>query len=73
MNADTLHGLIAADPFHPFTLRLTDGRSIRVPHRSFVTVSADGRSITIFGAGPCDTIETILVSSCQLDDGKSVA
>jgi hypothetical protein len=73
MNADTLRALTAADPFHPFTLRLTSGRTIRVPHRSFITISGDGQSFTIFGAGACDTIETILVSNCQVDDGKTAA
>ena len=74
MNAETLAGLAGADPFHPFTLRLIDGRTIRVPHRSFITLSPDGQSFTLFGgAGPCDTIQTIRVSNCELDDGKSVA
>jgi len=73
MNAETLRGLVSADPFHPFTLRLTNNRVIRVPHRSFVTISGDGRSLTIFGTGATDTIETILISNCEVDGGKSPA
>jgi hypothetical protein len=73
MNADTLRGLIGADPFQPFTLRLAIGRLIKVPHRSFVTISADGRSFTIFGGGATGTIETILLENCELDGGKPAA
>ena len=73
MNAETLRGLIGANPFHPFALRLTDGRIIRVPHRNFVIISGDTRSFTIFGAGATDTIETILIVNCEVDGGKAVA
>ena len=73
MTAETLRGLVGADPFHPFTLRLSDGRKIRAPHRSFLTISKDGRTFTVFvGVGSCDTIEIMLVSRAELDDGKSI-
>ncbi len=74
MNAETLRGLANADPFRPFTLRLNDGRKIRVPYRSFLTISGDGRTFTMFGGvGSCDTLELVLVASCQLDDGKMLS
>ncbi|HWD18486.1 MAG TPA: hypothetical protein VHB20_04345 [Verrucomicrobiae bacterium] len=73
MNADALRGLVNHDPFQPFTLRLNDGRKIRVPHRSFITISKDGRTFTTFGGtGSCDTIEVILVAGCQVDDGTTI-
>ena len=72
MNADILRGLANANPFQPFTLRLKDGRKIRVPHRNFLTISGDGRTFTLFSGMSCDTLEVILVASCQLDDGHSV-
>jgi hypothetical protein len=73
MKAETLRGLTTAETFQPFTLRLSDGRKLRVPHRSFITIAGDGRTFTLFGgAGSCDTIEIILVASCELDDGKSL-
>ena len=70
MNPETIRGLVGADPFRPFTLRLADGRLIKVPHRSFITISTDGKSFTLFGSGATDTIETILLANAEVEGAK---
>ena len=43
MNLDTIRNRLLG-PFKPFTLHLTDGRKIPVPHRDFIAV---GKGIVV--------------------------
>jgi hypothetical protein len=36
-----------AQPFHPFTIHLADGRAFLVPHREFVSYSPSGRTLVV--------------------------
>jgi hypothetical protein len=45
MTIDQLRSMREANPFRPFTIHLADGRSLRVPHREFVSHSPGGRTI----------------------------
>jgi len=36
-----------ATPFQPFTVHMADGRSFRVPHPDFLTMSPTGRTVII--------------------------
>ena len=40
-----LRELLAADPFRPFLVCLTDGRKLRVDHPDFLLISPSGRLI----------------------------
>ena len=48
MDVTAIREAIHAQPFRPFTLRLADGRELRVPHPDFVAVSA--RRVAIISA-----------------------
>ena len=37
----------SAEPFHPFSLHLADGREIQVPHRDFLYLFPSGRTILV--------------------------
>jgi hypothetical protein len=39
---------LEANPFRPFTLRLTDGRTCEVPARDFVSLSPSGRTLVVY-------------------------
>ena len=39
MHVDLIREALLQQPFRPFSLRLVDGRELRVPHREFVAVS----------------------------------
>jgi hypothetical protein len=44
---DTLH----SQPFKPFSLRLTDGSLVRVPHPEFMIVTRGGRTAVVNSEG----------------------
>jgi hypothetical protein len=48
MTTDRLKTLWKAEPFHPFTIHLADGRDIRVRHPELMTASPSGRTIVVF-------------------------
>ncbi len=50
MTAEQLRAVREANPFRPFTIHLTDGRSYTVPHRDFVSQSPGGRTIIVYRA-----------------------
>jgi len=51
MSKDTIREAISAQPFQPFTVRMADGNAYPVPARDFVSLSPNGRTLVIFGAG----------------------
>jgi hypothetical protein len=48
MTVDQLRSMREANPFRPFTIHLADGRSLRVPHRDFVSHSPGGRTLIVY-------------------------
>ena len=48
MTAEQFRAVREANPFHPFTIHLADGRSVLVPHRDFVSQSPTGRIIVFY-------------------------
>jgi hypothetical protein len=50
MTAEQLRTMREANPFRPFIIHLTDGRTFTVPHRDFVSQSPSGRTIIIYNA-----------------------
>ena len=51
MTRDAIYKTLHAEPFKPFSLRLTDGSLISVPHQDFVAVSHGGRTAVVFTEG----------------------
>ena len=48
MTAERFRAMREANPFHPFTKHLADGRSYTIPHRDFVSQSPGGRTIIVY-------------------------
>jgi hypothetical protein len=48
MTSERLIEMLDAKPFHPFDIRLADGRAIRVQHPEFVARSPSGRTAVVF-------------------------
>jgi hypothetical protein len=48
MSKETIKEWVNANPFRPFTLRLTDGRACQVPARDFVSLSPSGRTVVVY-------------------------
>ena len=49
MSADVVRGLLAADPFEPFTLSLTSRSTVDVTRPELAAVSADGSTLALNG------------------------
>lgn len=68
MTTEQLRGVRDANPFRPFTIHLADGRSLRVPHRDFLSVSPGGMTIIIYQAGEAFSIvDLFLVTELAVD------
>jgi hypothetical protein len=51
MTKDAIQQQMVTKPFKPFSLRLTDGSLIPVPHQEFIAVSPGGRTVVVFTEG----------------------
>ena len=48
MTSEQLRATRESHPFRPFTIHLADGRSYRVPHRDYVSMSPSGRTVIVY-------------------------
>ena len=51
MTKDAVHSTLHAQPFKPFSLRLTDGTLVPVPHPDFMVLSQGGRTAIVSTEG----------------------
>ena len=61
MTSERLRAVRDASPFRPFTVLLADGRSLRVPHRDFLSVSPGGRTVIIYQAAEAFSVLDLLL------------
>ncbi len=47
MTVDEIRAVYNAEPFHPFVVRLTDGRKLRVPKQHYLGISPVGDEIVV--------------------------
>ena len=68
MTATEFHKRQRADPFLPYRIRLTDGKTIRVPHPDFVSISPSGRMATAYSPdGELHIIDILLVTDLVIE------
>ncbi len=68
MTTEQLRGVRDANPFRPLTIHLADGRSLRVPHRDFLSVSPGGMTIIVYQTGEAFSIvDLFLVTELAVD------
>jgi hypothetical protein len=48
MTSEQLRTARDANPFRPFTIHMADGRTWRIPHRDYLSMSPGGRIIHAF-------------------------
>ena len=56
-NVEKIRELYYQEPFAPFTLKLADGRSVRVRQRDYFSISHSGRTVVVHL--PDDTMEIV--------------
>jgi hypothetical protein len=58
-----------ANPFRPFTIYLGDGRSLRIPHRDYLSMSPGGRTVIVYQAGETfSIIDLLLVTELAIEE-----
>lgn len=68
MTVEQLRATREAHPFRPFTLHLADGRSLRVPHRDYLSLSPSGRTVIIYQTDESFSIlDLLLVTELKID------
>ena len=74
MTIERLRNVHQAQPFHPFTIHLADGRTLPVPHRDFLSHSPSGRTVIVYGDGDSFSIvDLLLVTEIEVHDSSSQA
>ncbi len=60
-----------AQPLQPFTLELTDGQKVDVPHPEFLSFSRGGQTVAVAGEnGAFKIIDIYLITAIQLGNCK---
>lgn len=68
MNVDQIRLAREANPFLPFTIHLADGRSHRVPHRDYLSMSPGGRTVIVYESDEAGHIlDSLLITELSLD------
>ncbi|TWT42207.1 hypothetical protein RAS1_33370 [Phycisphaerae bacterium RAS1] len=72
MNIESIVEVLHAQPFKPFRLHLSSGRSLEVHHRDFIARSPAGRSVIVYK--PDESFEVVdlrLIESVEVGNGHS--
>ncbi len=57
-----------ANPFRPFTVHLADGRSHRVPHRDWLSMSPGGRTVIVYVSEEGGSIiDSLMITELSFD------
>ncbi len=68
MTKEAVNDTVHAQPFKPFTLRLTDGSLVPVPHAEFILISQGGRTAVINTEGEkLKIVDLALVTAIELN------
>jgi hypothetical protein len=68
MTSSQLREVREANPFRPFTIHLADGRSLRVPHRDYLSMSPSGRTVLVYKADDAFSfLDLYLVTELEID------
>jgi hypothetical protein len=66
MTLEAFRDALNAQPFHPFTIHIADGRSIPVVSREFVMRDPRGRTVLVYQPdGRLSTIDLLLVTELE--------
>ena len=49
MDLSAIRDAMHAQPFRPFSLRLTEGRELFIRHPDFIAIAPSGWSVTVYG------------------------
>jgi hypothetical protein len=68
MTIEQLRAAREANPFCPFTIHLADGRTHRIPHRDYLSMSPTGRTVIVYQADDAWSIlDLLLVTELRIE------
>jgi hypothetical protein len=68
MTTERLVSVHKAVPFHPFTLRMVDGRSHRIDHPEFFSYRPGTRTAVVLGPkGEVEILDTMLICAITVE------
>ena len=68
MTAEDLRDTREQSPFRPFILRVSDGRSFRIHHRDYLSISPDGRNVIVYkDDGGYHLLDPVLISGVDVE------
>jgi hypothetical protein len=71
MTIEQLRTVHQAQPFRPFTMHLADGRTLKVPHREFLSHSPSGRTVIVHDSDESFSIvDLLLVTRLEVHAGN---
>jgi len=67
MTVERFQQVLNANPFHPFTIHLADGKSIPVVSREFVASSPSGRTVVVFSPDDyMNILDLLLITNLEV-------
>jgi len=63
MTIEQFKSVLRAEPFHPFTIHMADGRVFLVKHRDFVSRSPSGRTVVVHHDDDTHSVLDLLLMS----------
>lgn len=74
MTIEQFKNVLHADPFHPFTIHMGDGRVFLVKHRDFVSRSPSGRTVVVHSDDDSfSVLDLLLVTELEVHASESPA
>ncbi len=72
MTMEQLRKVHQAKPFAPFTMRLADGSTVRVPSPEFLWAHPRGRTVIVAtGDEDFEIVDLLLVAAIEVGDGQT--
>lgn len=67
MTVEQLRAARDANPFLPFIIHMADGRSLRIPHRDYLSMSPGGRIVMVYREDAFSMIDLLLVTELEME------
>jgi hypothetical protein len=72
MTGEHLRATRDANPFQAFTIHLTDGRSFRIPHRDYLSMTLGGRTAIVYhGHDSLSIVDVRLITELRIENASA--
>jgi hypothetical protein len=71
MTLEQVRAAHRATPFRPFTIRMADGKTFRVPHPEFLSLAPGGRTVLVADDdGSVNSLDLLLMTEIEVGPGR---